>query len=565
MNSKIKLPVGIDDFQRVMKDNYYFVDKSLFIRDVIDDAAQVILLPRPRRFGKTLNLSMLYYYFSSANAEQYRHLFEHLAIMQAGTAYASNQGKYPVIFFTLKDIKEATYAQAYGSIEFLIANLYRKHTYLLESEHLDAEQKQIFTQIKSRTASEVDVANSLQDLIKYLHHHHGIKPILLLDEYDTPIHTAYECDYYDAMVRLMQVFLGGALKGNIHLYKAVITGILRVAQASIFSGLNNVVVSSILDEKFSTYFGFLDKEVEQMKATYDDVQVTMEQIREWYNGYQFGSARIYNPWSILNVFYYNKPLQPYWVNVANNSLIKKLVSQGKASTKSQFELLLQAQSIPKTIKQELIFPELMEKENALWSLLLFTGYLTLGSQEPIGYPFEALLRIPNKEVQCVFEEMVTDWFSTQALDEENYDELLQSLVRHDAARFARLLQAYIRESGSYFDFNQHTPEQVYHALVLGLVVGLRDQFYIQSNRESGDGRFDVCLFPKQADQIGILMEFKQTAEEDKLADVAATALTQINEKQYDTAFRQKGVGHVFCLGVAFAAREVKIASMMREL
>lgn len=564
MTKKILLPLGIDDFQELRNQNYYFVDKSLFIRDVIDDGAKIILIPRPRRFGKTLNLSMLYYYFAHNPDENYRALFEDLAIAQLGTQYTAHQNRYPVIFFTLKDIKDLKFEQAYQGIAWLMADLYKKHRYLLESEHLESEEKNFFQQIMVRKADETTLRNSLQELIRYLHRHHGVKPILLLDEYDSPIHTAYSSGYYDEMVRFMQVFLGGALKGNVDLHKAVITGILQVAQASIFSGLNNVTVYSVLKTPYSSYFGFQEDEIRALCEKSISVH-TVDEIRDWYNGYQFGQTRVYNPWSILNFIHFAEPPQPYWVNVANNSLIKTLIENAKIDVKLAFEDLLQGQSIVQTIQEELVFPALLEKDSALWNLLLFTGYLTLSSSDPVTYPYQTQLRIPNKEVQYLFEEMVAQWFDTQQLSQKTYDQLLQSLVQHDTTAFARFLQAYIRESGSYFDFNLHTPEQVYHAFVLGLVVGLRDQFYVQSNRESGNGRFDVCLIPKQKDQAGILMEFKQIDSKEQLAMTASAALAQITDRQYDTVFRQQGISKILCLGVAFAARDVQIDSVMQIL
>ncbi len=557
MLRKILLPLGIDDFRDLREGGYYFADKSLFIQDVIDDAAKVILLPRPRRFGKTLNLSMLYYYFALDQTEHYRDLFKDLAIMQAEVAHTRHQNQYPVIFFTLKDIKDASYEQAYQAIAFLMADLYAKHDYLLESQNLKPYEKEFFYQIMTRKATEVEVRNSLRELVRYLHVHHGIRPILLLDEYDSPIHTAYSKSYYHEMVSFMQGFLGSALKGNLDLHKAVITGILRVAQASIFSGLNNIIVYSILRAPYSQYFGFLEEEVRHL-CEQTGVSHTMADIRQWYNGYQFGNTKVYNPWSILNYLHFNTPPQPYWVNVANNTLIKDLVTQAQSDVKAQFESLLQGQSVIQTITEEMVFPDLPQKESALWNLLLFTGYLTLVNVDlSLGYQ-NATLKIPNLEVQRLFETMVRDWFNTQQLSFKAYHGLLESLVQPDIAKFERLLQSYIRESGSYFDFNQHTKEQVYHAFVLGLVVGLKDQYYIQSNRESGDGRFDVCLFPKNSDAVGLLIEFKKTENLAELEATATAALEQIQDRRYDTLLHQYGVKQVLYLGIAFAAKNVKI-------
>jgi Predicted AAA-ATPase/PD-(D/E)XK nuclease superfamily len=559
-NSNIRLPLGISNFRRIREEGYYFVDKSLLIRDIIDDSAPVILILRPRRFGKTLNLSMLYYYFTNNAKEQIPGLFAGLAIMTAGN-YRPHQGHYPVIFLSLKGVKALVYTDALQNIAALVSDLYSKHDYLLENEALKPHEKQIFQRLLEKQATIVEIQNSIKNLLEYLHRLYGIKPILLLDEYDTPIHASFMKNYYEEMVNFMQAFLGAALKDNDHLQKAVITGILRVSQASIFSGLNNIAVYSILKERYSQYFGFLKEEVEQMNQASGNPQ-SLNAIHEWYNGYQFAKQLLYNPWSIIHCLRPEEsgPLQAYWVNIADNSLIQQLITQAKADVKAQFTSLLQGESITQTISEEMVFTDLAHNQaDALWNLLLFTGYLTTTTPSTPLPHHTIQLRIPNREVYYLYENIITRWFS-DTRSYQDYDELLQSLLEERIATFEKLLQAYINETGSYFDFNTQTSEQVYHALILGLVVGLRKQFVIQSNRESDDGRYDVCLFPKDTNKTGILLEFKKSDNLHDLEKVAQRALEQILEADYISTLRQHKIHDVLILGIAFAAKKVKILS-----
>lgn len=560
INSTIRLPLGISNFRRIREEGYYFVDKSLLIRDIIDDSAPVILILRPRRFGKTLNLSMLYYYFTNNAQEQIPQLFAGLEIMTTGD-HKQHQGYYPVIFLSLKGIKDLAYTDALQNIAALVSELYSKHDYLLSNETLKPHEKQMFHRLLEKQATVVELQYSIKNLLEYLHRFHGIKSILLLDEYDTPIHASFVKNYYEEMVNFMQAFLGAALKDNDHLQKAVITGILRVSQASIFSGLNNIAVYSILKERYSQYFGFLEEEVEQINLASGNPH-SLNEIHQWYNGYQFAKQLLYNPWSIIHCLRPEEsgPLQAYWVNIADNSLIQQLITQAKTEVKAQFARLLQGESITQTISEEMVFTDLTRnQEDALWNLLLFTGYLT-ATTPSMPLPHHTVqLRIPNREVYYLYENIITRWFS-DTRSYQDYDDLLQSLLEERIVVFEKLLQAYINEAGSYFDFNTQTSEQVYHALILGLVVGLRKQFVIQSNRESGDGRYDLCLLPKDTNKTGILLEFKKTDNTHDLEKVAQQALDQIQQGDYIATLRQHKIHEVLILGIAFAAKKVKILS-----
>jgi hypothetical protein len=383
--------------------------------------------------------------------------------------------------------------------------------------------------------------------------------MIFLDEYDAPMHTAYAHGYYEEMVNFMQAFMGEAFKDNAYLEKAVITGILRIAQASIFSDLNNIETYTLLRRDYATYFGFTEDEVDVLLAKSSLTEHSAE-IKNWYNGYQVEELRLYNPWSILNCVKQEGRLQPYWLNTSDNTLIKDLLSRAKPAVKEVFEALLQGKSIVQPLKEYIAMPELSYSEEAIWGLLLFSGYLTSTGWEMSGYKQNYQLRIPNREVECVYAEMIAQWFS-RAQSLASYDQLLKSLTTGNWETFGYILQDYIRSSGSYFDFNLHTPEAVYHAFILGLVVGLREDYIIQSNREAGYGRCDVAIIPKDPSKhSAMILEFKRSENPDALAETAQAALDQISEKDYVAICAQHAVQHLTALGIAFVGKAVQIAT-----
>ncbi len=533
MNNTINLPIGISDFQKLISGKYQFADKSMFIKEIINDSNEVILITRPRRFGKTLNLSMLYYFlnYSSTN----KNLFENLEVIKDVDFCQQHQNQYPIIFISFKEVKQSNFASAYSYIITLISNLYQEHRYLLEEDLLYENEKNIFNKIINREAIESDIVNSLSQLSEFLERKFYQKPIILIDEYDTPIQTAYLKDYYELMIELMRGILGAGLKDNKFLGKAVITGITRVAQESLFSGVNNLSVYSLLREKLGQYFGFTEKEV--LKLLNDNQStVSIDEIKEWYNGYQIGKYTLYNPWSILSCLDHNGELKPYWLNTSSNDLVKELLDKIDYSVKGEFALLLQGKTIEKPLLENLIFPELKEKEEAIWSLLLYAGYLNVISSEIKGFQLMALVSIPNREVMYVYDGIIAGWFRKgSSLD--SYKEFIQSLKLGEMAIFKKYLSE-ILDIGSYFDFNKNTPERVFHSFMLGLTVGLKDEYIIQANQEARLGRFDVVFIPKNKQIKGILLEFKTSDKIDLLLDKAQEALEQIKDKQYFQTFKQ---------------------------
>ncbi len=552
----MRLPIGISDFRELILEEYVFADKTPLIKEVMDDGAKVILITRPRRFGKTLNLSMLRYFFQIKTQPAEKNLFADLLISKNQEFCAKHQNKYPVLFLSFKDIKKASFAQAYSQVATLISNLYKEHRYFLEGDCLFEDEKELFLAIIKEKATQAQIENSLVTLAKYMFKKFKQEPIILFDEYDTPIHEAYLSGYYEDMIGLMRGILGEALKDNSHLRKAVITGITRISQESLLSGLNNIEVYSLLREQYGQYFGFLEPEVVNLIAHMEQ-KPDLAKIKDWYNGYEIGKYILYNPWSILHCLKNNGKIAPYWLNTSSNALLHKLLSKSGTAVKQQLELLLQEQIIEQPLSENLIFRDIESKPEALWSLLLYAGYLKVIKSELGDFQLIAQLAIPNKEVRFVYSQIVSEWFS-DALGLKSYEYFTRSLINGDMERFKLYLATYIMQSGSYFDFNCHTPEQIFHIFILGLVVGLRDKYIISSNKESGLGRFDVMFMPKDKNNAGIILEFKTSPTPQTLKDKADNALEQIKKRHYLQELKQHRLQKVLAIGLAFCGKEMDL-------
>ncbi len=556
----MEFPIGVSDFENLIEGDYYFVDKSLLIKEIIEDGSQVLLITRPRRFGKTLNLSMLYYFLSN-NHSVGKNLFKGLEISKEEEFCKEHQQKYPVIFISFKDIKRLDYSSAYSSIVLLIKELYAEHRYLLEGDLLAQDEKDTFMALLNRRADQEDVEAAIKNLARYMTRKFKKFPIFLIDEYDTPIQQAYSKEeYYGKMIGLMRGILGQALKDNKpkdrFLEKAIITGITRVSQESLFSGLNNLEVYSVLEEKYGQYFGFVEEEV--LKLIDDSRQVLeLASIKEWYNGYRVGKYALYNPWSIIKCLKNKGTLEPYWVNTSSNTLIAELLEGAQLVVKQQFEELLQGNVVEQPVSKNLVFPEIRVKDAALWSLLLYAGYLKVLSSELRGNRLIARLAIPNREVRFVYDDIIEQWFD-RAISLHSYDRFVKSLADGDVDQFKNYLSEYIMQTGSNFEFNSKTSEQIFHVFILGLVVGLRDYYIIRSNQESGLGRFDVVFIPKDKQRKGILLEFKTSVTVNLLLEKAGEALEQIKDKRYMEIFKQHGVDSVLALGLAFCGKQVEL-------
>ncbi len=555
----MQLPIGYDNFGKILEKKLYFVDKSLLIQEIIDNKeAEVIVITRPRRFGKTLNLSMLQYFFS---AEAYgcktQGLFDGLKIAALGEEYMQHQGGYPVIFITLKDVRNHSFTHARKQLGHLLAELYGEYPYLLHSPHLEAAEKQFFKTVVEITDDSSVLEKALRYLIHYLFKHHGVKVWLFIDEYDTPLQSAFLHGYYEEMIDLIRGLFGAALKTNPYLEKAVITGILRIAKESLFSGLNNVKVYTLLQSKYGQYFGFTEPEITDL-LTKANLAEQADSIRHWYNGYLAGDTVIYNPWSIANCMNDNGLLRPYWVNTSSNDLIKHLLARGDESLKENLALLIAGQPIEALIDENISFGDLEKDNNALWSLLLSSGYLKAIQCEPFKARMQCRLMPPNYEVKILYEGIMQGWFS-EALGHNKYQSFLKSLTRGDVEEFTLRLQDCLQNTLSLFDVTGHQPEKFYHGFVLGMTVSLELTHEVQSNKESGFGRYDVMLIPKDPSQLGIVMEFKTVSDEKVvLSQAAEQALQQVIDRGYAQTLRSKGIERILQLGLAFHHKTVAV-------
>ncbi|SDC07935.1 MULTISPECIES: AAA family ATPase [unclassified Candidatus Frackibacter] len=558
------LPIGIDDFKDLRENNGYFVDKSLFIKEIIDDISKVKLITRPRRFGKTLNLSMLRYFFEDGE-EDNSELFQDLEIWQQGEEYRSEQGKYPVVNLTFKDVKFANFDLCYQKLIIQISNEYKKHDYLLESDKIRDIDKKIYNSIISEKASYVRFASSLEFLTKLLAEYHDENVIVLIDEYDTPINAGYLNDYYEDIIDFMRAFLAGGLKGNRYLKTAVITGIYRVAKESIFSGFNNLEVCSVIDNIFTEEFGFIEKEVKDLLAYYNQEE-SIDEIRDWYNGYIFGDETvIYNPWSILNYLKYGN-LKPYWVNTSSNSIIRQMLGKTGKSFKEKLQLLLSGKEIEDVrINTDTNFRDIQDRsvinESVLWNLLLVSGYL-----KPVGLHYNSFgdaicdLKIPNKEIRKLYRDIIMDWFEEGEVGTEQIREMLEDLVNGDIDDFAEKFSYLVRRTFSYFDVGYNAAENFYHAFILGLLVNLQKKYRIKSNAESGDGRPDVLIIPEDKSKRGVVIEFKvaKSSEEEVMTKTAEEALAQIEKTNYEDELLFSGIDEVLKVAVVLCGKKVLV-------
>lgn len=551
------LPVGISDFKKLIDKDYYYIDKTLFIKDIIEASAEVILIPRPRRFGKTLNLSMLKYFFEKTK-DGTSYLFKNTNI-ERYQGFEEFHKQYPVIFLSLKDIKQENWANAYEALTLNIRNEFFRHSEIILPKLSDYERKQ-YQAILEGTASEVEYQGSLRFLSEVLYNYFQKNVIVLIDEYDSPIHIAFDSGYYKEMIIFIRTLLSAVLKDNPKLQKGVLTGILRVAKESIFSDLNNLDVASILDFEFHDKFGFTQNEVNLLLNDYD-LNDKSSEIQQWYNGYKFYDITVYNPWSLINCAKNRGILEPYWINSSGNLLVKKLLLKADHIIKSKIELLLSNQSVRERIDKAIIFQNLETKETALWSLLLFTGYLTYSKKELVEGIIYCDLVIPNKEIKIIYTDLIADIFqSTLPLDK--IEHLAESLIKGNIQIFAEILQEFIINSMSVFDIPSDEPERSYHLFILGLLCILQGKYQIKSNRESGYGRYDIMLIPNDKNDLGIVIEFKKTLIQDNndLELAAQRALEQIKQKHYAQELKSLGIKNIIGIGIAFLGKKLLVKS-----
>ena len=548
-------PVGVENFERIIKDGYYYVDKSLLIEKILENRTPVTLFTRPRRFGKTLNMSMLKYFFDVENKEENRKLFENLKI--SDSKYMSEQGKYPVIFISLKDLKENSWEECLESLKDIMYKVFNEYEFL--KEKLNFVEKRQFDKIWEMTGNEKNFKTSLLDLSKYLNKYYSKKVIVLIDEYDSPIINAFDKGYYNEAIEFFQVFYSSALKTNDSVKYGILTGITRIIKEGIFSGLNNLYVNTVLSKNYAEYFGLLESEVIEM-LDYFNMKYKIEEVRSWYNGYLFGNEQIYNPWSIVN-YLREKEIKSYWANVSGNTLLENMLDNAGESIYADLKRFTDGESIEKYISDGTTIKSLLSSNDEIWQLFLYSGYLTKAEEQMeidvmSEYTNIYNLKIPNREIRSYFGDLFLNrFFGTEV----KTNILIKALENGDMKKFEKTLGEIMINMLSHFDLDSEM-EKIYQVFMIGLVGFLMGKYEIISNNESGYGRYDLAMIPIKSNEKAYLMEFKISKTEKGMSSKAEEALKQIDEKKYDTRLKARGIKNILKLGIAFYGKSVKVVS-----
>ena len=552
--ANLPLPIGISDY-RLASTEYYYIDKTMMIKEFLDERPMVSLFTRPRRFGKTLNMDMLRTFFEKTD-ENTSTYFKDKKIWSCGEKYREYQGKYPVIFVTFKDIKNNTWEETYDSLTKIIHMEFSRHSELATSDRIS--DKSYYDRIINSTANRNDYELSFMMLSKMLHDHYGIAPIIIIDEYDTPIQQGHNKGFYDEVIGFMRNLFSGGLKDNKHLSYGFLTGILRVAKESIFSGLNNLTVNSVLDGKYSEYFGFTPDEVKEM-ARYYNAYNKYDEICAWYDGYRFGNTEIFNPWSVINYFRNDCQARAYWQSTGSNDIIGEILEEADQTIYEKLNTLMQGKSFLTYIDTGVIYPQVKNNPSSVYSFLLVAGYLKVIKSDPsFSGDFICEVSLPNKEIAFVYNKEILQKLNN-IVPQATAISIQEAIYSNNTVALQNQLSTLLMQSASTYDT---VGENFYHGLVLGLCATLDNRYIVTSNRESGEGRYDICLCPKNNSLPGILIELKagKNCSNDELKKLAAKALEQISEKKYDTDLTAKGISMVFKYGVAFSGKRVEIIS-----
>ena len=557
---KLPLPIGISDYRKASSE-YYYVDKTLLIRDFIDERPQVSLFTRPRRFGKTLNMDMLRVFFERSEEDTSAY-FRDKKIWECGKEYQKYQGKYPIIYVTFKDVKCEDWEMAYDLIYKILRNEFERHSELLASDKISAYDKQYLTSVLRGEANENDVACAFLNLSRLLHIHYGVAPMIIIDEYDTPIQQGHVRGYYDKVINFMRTLFSGGLKDNPHLSYGFLTGILRVAKESIFSGLNNIKVNSVLDNRYSEYFGFTSEEVQEM-AEYYGAPEKYDELCEWYDGYRFGKTEIFNPWSVIG--YFNNECIPraFWQSTGSNDIISEVLGNATIETYEKLESLMQGKSFVTHIDTGVIYPQLQNNPSSIYSFLLVTGYLkAVTNDQPFGGDYMCEVALPNKEISYVYSKEILYKYEN-VIPPAAATAIQEAIYTMDIPKLQNKLETFLLQTISFHDAANET---FYHGLILGLLAMLDNQYHITSNREAGNGRFDIQMLPLNKKLPGILIELKagKDCTEGQLNELAETALTQINDRQYDVEMSAQGVKDILKYGIAFSGKSASIRAEVRN-
>ena len=553
-SSCLPLPIGVSDF-RLAQAEYYYVDKTMLIKDFIDERPMVTLFTRPRRFGKTLNMDMLRTFFEKTEQDTSVY-FQDKKIWACGQKYRAYQGKYPVIFLTFKDVKFNTWEETFSAVRDIFAKETQRHEELRTSDRCDEYDERKYARLAEGNVTEVELSSALADLSAMLHKHHGTAPVIIIDEYDTPIQQGYMKGYYEEIILFMRNLFSGGFKDNRHLAFGFLTGILRVAKESIFSGMNNLSINSVLDHKYSAYFGFTSDEVREMAAYYG-ASDKYDEICEWYDGYRFGKTEIFNPWSVVNYFSNECEPRAFWISTGSNDVIGEVLAEADEEIYHRLASLVNGETITTYIDTGVIYPQIKKNPSTIYSFFLVTGYLkAVKTTLSFNGDFMCEVALPNREIALVYHKEILQKFETM-IPQSTAIAVQEAIFSGDNRKLKTQIQTLLMESVSSFDT---AGENFYHGFMLGLCA-LLGGFFVTSNRESGEGRYDIQLKPVKKGLPGIIIELKaeKNGTEESLKQLSETALKQIQEKQYDTELRAAGVEVIYKYGVAFCGKRVEVA------
>ncbi len=561
MAGKKRIGIGVENYKVLMDKNYYYVDKTLLVKEFLEKGAMVNLFIRPRRFGKTLALSMLRTFFEAdtdakGNLTDNSHYFAGKQIMEAGDEYIRHMGRYPVISLSLKSAKQPEYRMAYSCLVDEICREYERHRYVVAEDALIDIHKEKYMQIMNRRAEPEEYATALKFLSECLRQYHGKNTVILIDEYDVPLENAWFEGFYDQMIKFIRSVFESALKTNDCLEFAIVTGCLRISRESIFTGLNNLKVVSVLNDNFAEYFGFVQEEVKALLQYYGAAG-KMEEAKQWYDGYLFGTAEVYNPWSILN--YVDDAIsqsvffpKPYWSNTSSNSIVRELVEKADGEAKQEIETLIEGGTIEKPVHEDVTYGDIHKSQDNLWNFLFFTGYLKAIGQRLDGEDIYLTMKIPNKEVRYIYRSTIREWFE-QKLRVADFTSFYRAVVTGDSYTFEETVKYYLRGSISYMD----SAERFYHGFLLGLLSALQD-YEMVSNRESGDGRPDIMLKPYDENEPVVIIEIKRTTKFNLMETECESALAQIEEKNYTAEPLEEGYTRILKYGICFCKKSCKV-------
>lgn len=560
---KKAMPIGVDNFEKLIANDYYYVDKTMLIKELLDLKGEVNLFTRPRRFGKTLNLSMLRYFFEDTGNDeknaQNRELFKGLRIMSSGKEYVSQMGRYPVINLTLKSAKQNTFESAYYKIKEEIAAEFGRHHALCQGEFLTDKEKERYTRIEDGAAENDDYSGSLKFLSKCLYKATGEKVILLLDEYDVPLENAYFCGFYEEMTDFVRSLFESVLKTNDFLKFAVITGCLRISKESIFTGLNHLNIISVLDKRYSEHFGFTESEVRQAMAYYE-AQDRFPDMKKWYDGYTFGDTEVYNPWSVIKFLYdldasIHAFPRPYWINTSSNEIIKDMVGRADREMRGQLELLLDGKTLDMPVHEEITYADMYENGENLWNFLYFTGYLTKTEEYFKESAVYLKVRIPNVEVKTIYQNTILNWFR-ENIKKQDFRDLYQAMENKEAGKMRDILNEQLMSTISFYD----SAENFYHGFLAG-ILSQSERYLVKSNRESGNGRSDLMIRSPSLRGKAFIIEVKVSKGINHLEEDAEAAVQQIQDKGYLAELQTEGYRDIICYGIAFYQKDCEVLAL----